>query len=310
MCHLFLLPAAAEPCAGAVEMDMLGGKTDSPIIQVDINGHKAGMYLSGDFDDIYINDKINLDLSAPLKQVLIISNGEDYNDAHLVMIERFKIGNMNVGAITAVASDYYPIDYIRDIPVVGVIGENIFKVVNVLIDYPNNKLYFLPHRNNDECSIKNMDNLKEKFHNADLVEDQRNLAMRLRINGTLRDLHIDTALSDTEIPIKWIKTNSKSTPAYNTMTIYDKDPKLGYIGSIKELCAKEFCEHDVKTLLLKGISYGSVGNAFFEGREVLFDYADGKIFFSDRKPDRRTAGKDLHFEKTRQARIRVSEMSE
>lgn len=35
----------------------------------------------------------------------------------------------------------------------------------------------------------------------------------------------------------------------------------------------------MKIFLLKGISYGSVGNAFFEGHKVLFDYTDGKVFF-------------------------------
>lgn len=291
-------------------MEMLGGKTDSPIILADINGHKVGMYLSGDFDDIYINDKINLDLPPPLKQLLTVSNGKDYNDAHLVQIDHFKIGDVNVGSVTAVASKYYPVDYVNDIPVIGVIGENIFKVVNIFIDYPNNKLYLIPTKYNKQCVPKKTCIFNKKFHTAELGEDQNNLTMRLKVNGEMRDLHIDIALSDNEIPIKWIKTKSNSAQPYNTLTIYDKNPKIGYISSIKDLCSEKFCEHDVKVLLLRGISYGSVGNAFFEGRKVLFDYADGKIFFSDREVDRRMAGRNLHFEKTLLGQTNISEKSE
>lgn len=308
---LFPLHASSKTCiSGIVTVKMLGGRTDSPIVKVQINGRKFGMYLSGDFDSIYISDKIdtlNLDLGFPLAQLTLITNGNDYDSGNLVQIDEFKIEDFKIGTVNAIVTDGIPIDYVENIPIIGVIGSILFKSIDVYIDYPKNLISLISVSNKNTCEFGTTDLFNKPYHQTEMgIDGKSELTMKTQIDGIIRYLHLDISASTLTIPHRWLEEGKTKEKSFNETISYGENIKIGYDSKIKLFCVGDFCKKDAYCYINKGISYGFIGNDFFNSREVLFDYKNQQILFSDTQPDDRRIGDDLHALKMRTAHATVN----
>ncbi|MBV1833112.1 hypothetical protein [Novacetimonas pomaceti] len=303
---LFMMPfssAGAQDLSrcitGSVVLPLLGGAGDGPIIPVRVNDHDVGMYISPDYDKIYVRE--TRDIRFPDKEMpaTLDLNGYHYEEVDYIGIKDLQIGGADLGAVNGILIRGGSVQSAGGRPVIGVIGQMVLSRMLVLLDMPHGEVMYITTSDNAGCDDVGQQILGDKARSVRLDGDFQIPAV---IDGKKRWFSMNPDLDVTSVPTSWDDLPEVAHPtlvrAEKTITRFDRFLTAGREVKIKDFEIGGERIKDDTVVLQRDIMTGHIGMPFFADRVVLFDYPHGRFYFKSTTAGPRPAGHHLHFTQT------------
>jgi len=247
------LPAEAHDEAASLDMcvskvltlNLLGGAGDGPLIPVKIEGRDVAMYVDFAFGRaIWLRNGDNLSLPSNGRVRTIMENGDHREDVTDVMLEDFSIGATDFGSVQASLVSGYVSQSVAGRPIAGVIGPEIFRGRQVILDMPHRILASFLLRSGKPCRDMILTLLGGMPVGGDLGFDQtmQLSTIPVTIDGQKRDFYLDFDMNENIVPQDWTDlpeiAAGERGETQRVMTQYsggNHDVSLGHLITLKEV---------------------------------------------------------------------------
>jgi hypothetical protein len=297
--------------SAALSLPLLGGKSDTPIIPVKVNGIDAAMYISPDFfGGLYMREGGNFLLRPGRFQGTITENDVREFPAEVTSLDSLDIGGAEVDSPKVFRMPGYVTQLIDGRPLVGVIGDSVLSHFQVLIDMPHGRFALLKVSHDDSCIKVEKSLLGDDVDSVPMEGDHKEIPVK--IDGVEKLFALDADSSVMIVPPDWraIPELDRSAVAKGRRIIMHYVDGVAVPGrkvvvrdmriSLEEMSGTPVIVRDVS-----GVA--ALGTPFFENHIVLIDYDRRMLFFSKSDNFVQSPGHHLHFEENTEGRATVKE---
>lgn len=280
-------------------LPLLGGEGDSPIIPIRIDGRNAAMYLSPDYDRIYVRDSKEFQFDDSFDRVQVTINGYHTEEATRIDIDRVQIADSKPGPVSAILLPDEKSQYVGDVPIVGVLGSAIFHNFEVVLDIPHRKATFFTILQNADCKGAMEYLVNPKAHSVAL-NDQYQIPVTIDQKRKWATLDPDFPL--TVFPGDWDDlpelADGKVDKGKRSVTHYGPFLSVGHRLSISDFQIGDEKIEENSVLVQDDVRGATVGIPFFANRSVLFDFPHHHFYFMSSSSVVPEKGHNLHFNQT------------
>ncbi|MFT8309159.1 hypothetical protein [Acetobacter malorum] len=305
---------ARQSCiVASISENLIGGQSDTPLMPVKINDQPAALFLSYDYNGIYLKnsssmnfDKFVDDGAWGTEYVLNVFGKRE--KAHVIRLDKFSFGGFEVPHAKFVLLKEASKQSVQGLPVVGILGNTFLNNFAVLFDVKNKKITFFEVEDGCENKEEIAKIVGGDFHEVALHNDANRQEVAVRISGRKVHFFINPDLDMTEMPMGWIaedhiplvKKDEKTEVRFNLGEGY-----ISNIATVESLTIGDDTEKNRKIKVADKIYAGSLGLDFFADHVVLIDAINSKMYFRKSDGTSTDAGHNLHFETSKNASIDV-----
>lgn len=305
---------ARQSCiAASISENLIGGQSDTPLMSVKINDQPAALFLSYDYDDIYVKNSSSMNFDKFVDEsvwgtVDVFNTFRKREKAHVIRVDKFSFGGFDVPHAKLVLLKGVSNQSVQGLPVVGIGGTVFLNNFAVLFDVKNKKITFFEVEDGCENKEEITKIMGGDFHEVSIHNNANRLEVAAKISGRKVHFFINPDLDMTEMPMDWI--------AEDHIPLMKKDEKTevrftrgeGYISNIatvESLTIGDDTEKNRKIKVADKIYAGSLGLDFFADHVVLIDAINSKMYFRKSDGTSTDTGHNLHFETSKNASIDV-----
>lgn len=297
---------AASCIRGAAVVPLLGGRGDSPIIPIGVNGRAAAAYVSPAFRHVFIHDYGPIWFPAGPTQPLTAQDGHIVN-SRPTEIDDLTIGPVDVASVAATLLDGPAQHMVGGRPILGVLGRDLFSRVDVLLDMPHRTLALFTWSGARSCGDD-----PARIFSGDVyalpMDDGG--AVHARIGQTVARLELDPDLGTSVLPASEARdagVSDASLAADPRITTQYASIVMGYKHEFKGVMLGSYAVPAFDFIVQRDIRDGALGQNFFEGVVALLDFPHGRLVFQPTADRDSTAPLHLHFDMPRQGTASVRE---
>lgn len=316
LCCLWWPPAAEaqHSCiVASISETLLGGQSDTPLMPVKINDQPAAMFLSYDYDDIYVKHSSSLNFDKFADESLwgtvdVFNTFRKREKAEVVRVDTFSFGGFNVPHAKFILLKEAGNQSVQGLPVAGILGTVFLNNFAVLLDMKSRKITLFEVKDGCENKEEITKIMGGDFHETNINNNANRLEVGVKISGHKMYFFINPDLDMTEMPVGWL--------ADYHIPLVKKDEKTevrftggeGYISNIatvESLSIGDDIEKNRKIKVADKIFEGSLGLDFFADKVVLVDAVNSRMYFRKSDGVSQDPGHNLHFETSKNANIDV-----
>lgn len=303
MCHIQQVWAEERrSCvAAALILPLLGGRNDTPIIPVKVNGRDVAMYVSpAFFGGLYLRESQDFTLRPGRIRGRITENAGHTVPAEISFLDSLEIGGAKVDSPQFIRMPGVVTQTIDGKPLVGVIGDSILSNFQVLIDMPHARLALLKISRDDSCTDVEKKLLGDKVYSLPMRGDRWKIPVK--IDGIEKLFSLDPDTGVTVVPLGWTiipELNQNAVAKGERVMIrYTSSLGDGVMGRkviVHDMHVSDDELPETSVIVQDGTGDAVIGTPFFENHQVLIDYERKIVFFSDSRNLMKSSGNNLHF---------------
>ncbi|MBB2156365.1 hypothetical protein HLH33_08580 [Gluconacetobacter diazotrophicus] len=297
--------------SAALSLPLLGGKSDTPIIPVKVNGINVAMYVSPDFfGGLYMREGGNFSLRPGRIQGTITENDVRKFPAEVTSLDSLDIGGAVVDSPLVFRMPGYVTQSIDGRPLVGVIGDSVLSNFQVLIDMPHGRFALLKVSHDDSCARVEKSLLGDNVDSVPMKGDRKEIPVK--IDGVEKLFALDADSSVMIVPPDWrsIPELDRSAVAKGQRIVMHYVDGVGIPGRKVVVRDMRVSHEDMSgtPVIVQDVSgAAALGTPFFANHIVLIDYDRSILFFSRSDNLVQSPGHHLHFEENTEGQATVKE---
>ncbi|MFT9064633.1 MAG: hypothetical protein ABF430_12585 [Acetobacter persici] len=316
LCCLWWPPEAEaqHSCiVASISETLLGGQSDTPLMPVKINNQPAALFLSYDYESIYVKNSVSMNFDKLVDESswetgYVLNTFGKREKAHAIRVKTFSFGGFNVPDAKLVLLKGESKQSVQGLPVIGIIGNVFLNNFAVLFDMKSRKITFFEVKDGCENKEEITKIMGGDFHEVNVNVNANRLEVAVRISGRKMHFFINPDLDMTEMPVGWladyhiplVKKDEKSEVRFNLNEGY-----ISNIATVENLTIGDDTEKNRKIKVADKIYEGSLGLDFFADKVVLVDAVNSRMYFRKSDGVSQDPGHNLHFETSKNANIDV-----
>lgn len=305
---------ARQSCiVASISDNLLGGQSDTPLMPVKINNQPAALFLSYDYESIYVKNSASVNFDKLIDESAwgteyVLNTFGKREKAHVIRVNTFSFGGFDVPDAKLVLLKGEGRQSVQGLPVIGIIGNVFLNNFSVLFDVKNKKITFFEVKDGCENKEEITEIMGGDFHVVNIHNNANRLEVAVKISGRKVHFFINPDLDMTEMPVGWlagyhiplVKKDEKTAVRFNLNEGY-----ISNIATVESLTIGDDTEKNRTIKVADKIYDGSLGLDFFADHIVLIDAINSKMYFRKSDGNSTDAGHNLHFETSRNASIDV-----
>ncbi|WP_222546321.1 hypothetical protein [Asaia lannensis] len=301
------LASDAPDCVeGAVQLPLLGGMGDAPVLPATLEGRPVAVYFSPGFDRFYVGNMNGFDTTDTRLSAHVTINGVHSETYPIIRAGHFRLGPIDMGTPDMIQQVDYPSQQIGKTPLIGVMGFNSFEHLSVLLDMPHGIFALIRFRRDETCKEAPSALMGHGTYSVPL---QEKTLIPVSVGGTLRDFTLDPDVPVTTLPAKWLPPGgdmSRNITGHDGVALYGSlrshiVPITGVRMNIGDLHLDRMTVYAQDDLTI-----GLLGMDFFQSHIALIDYPGNRVYFLPSTARIVRPGANLHFDRFRVGRARVT----
>lgn len=293
--------------------NLLGGKSDTPIMPVKINGKQVAMFVDPAAGDVFLKNSNYMNFDKNINKVMsfytyVFNDFYTEEKSWIVNVNKFSFAGFEVENAKIMLMKGEINQSVNGIPIVGIIGRKILNNFAVFLDVPHKKIVFYEVergcRNDEE--IKNM--IGGDFYRVDIDNDGTWPQVDVKISGHSFPFYVSSDNDMTKIPIKIIKKYniSLSDEDGSKEVNFDlTDRYLSKTARISNISIGGYTEKNERVKISENIKYGSLGADFFSGNIIILDMVNSIMYFRRADVYDVDPGHNFHFDISRTGNVDV-----
>jgi len=311
LCLGYNLPAHADTLSsscitGAVVLPLLGGRGDAPIIPVEVNGHPAALYVTPGFAHMFIHNAGSLWFPLGPEQVMRAQDG-NLSYVRDTQINSLKLGQIELTMLPAELLSGDAQHKVGDRPIIGLLGHDYLKSVELLVDMPHRKLAIFKWSKKAACGT----DLSTLFDgNVTTLRMDSDAGVDVGVGSALPRMSLDPDLEESVLPLSMARTLGATDEALASdekVTTKYVSRVMGRDHKFTQVRFGNYTLPSFNFLVQDRILQGAIGQNFFENVVALFDFPHGRFLFQSTEDRDDTPPLHLHFDAAREGHAAVHE---